>query len=643
MATARVAYGGIPTTMLLLLSCAAVAVGILCLIFSYISIGDNLDYISAVSNRYSQLAAFGFALYTTGTKTLHLAALKSGHIFPSDDLGDTEQSRLALVQSVIGYKQAVTSTLDALLVGTTRSERQAGFMTDRNRKILETANKMPTETPLAMALNMHNFMYCNPDFTLLCYLEYTCQELQGLAIGNAIEASSTAVVLMSHMLVQHYITRIHDTYSSMYDSYVKSSLELFTANSVGIPYAFSLIALVICLSMIWMLLTVKKTIRHSLALLSLVDFEVIAANNALTDLVSGSFSSRGKEVSIPKAIVEVPDHTDYVVLEVSPEMTVKYANKAIERKWNVKENDYQDISLPLIISFDISKKETQKNVDVVFVADQRHVRMNIFVYHINDNKNKSNFIYFFEDLSERELQEQELQNEYAKIEKMKHDIIPPGLVSRLIKDKNSWTFVSDDIALFTTTFTDFDRVCNDENAVDILKQYKSCIYQFISARPDVIHIKSTGITDYFAVNLLNTLPSKRKVDAECFDVCRSLCQHLMSHGMGAGFTMTTETKVVVGLMNQNVLSFDLFGRSMRVCRVLLHQVKPCYIVMDKLQCLSIPECVPSDQLNPISVAFGSTSYPCFEYQVPAPPAPPAPQSPPPELNFDSPPPHPQDA
>ena len=628
MATARVAYGGIPTSRLSMLSFAALAVGILCVVFAYATISDNLDYISAITNRYNQLAGFSVSVYATCSQALHLAALKSGNMFPSDETGDPATSESALSQAVIAYAQSVTDALDSLLVGSLTMARQAGFMTDENPEAMITVTRLPTNASIAEVSSMHHYIYRNPDFTYLCFLEFFCNDIATNVRGNVLNERTDSLLIMNHMLVQHYHIRVYKTYSDMHDKYVKARLQEFREYTLGMPYIFSIIGLAICLTIIWLLVSVKRTIRQSLAMLSLVDFEVIASDNVITDLVGGSFSKRHDESPNSKTLLEVADQSNYVILEVSPEMTVKYANKAIERKWNVKENDYQDISLPLIISFDISKKETQKNVDVVFVADQRHVRMNIFVYHINDNKNKSNFIYFFEDLSERELREQELQHEYDKIEKMKRDIIPPGLVSRIVKDKNSWTFVSDDIALFTTTFTDFDRVCHDENAVDVLKQYKSRIHDFISDKPDVIHIKSTGITDYFAVNLLNTLPSKRKVDAECFDICRSLCQHLMSHGMSAGFTMTTETKVVVGLMNQNVLSFDLFGRSMRVCRVLLHQAKSGYIVMDKLQCLSIPECVPSDQLNPICVAFGTTSYPCFEYQVPAPPPPPAPASPP---------------
>ena len=228
------------------------------------------------------------------------------------------------------------SLMNSLIVGETNAALdQNGWMTDRYNRVMEQALSYPSAgVDMSQKLIPHHFVARSPDLLFVTYMKHMSSQLTSEASYKIIEIDNYYLAMLNHMLIQHYLSRIYTTYSGLYDTYVRNQLSTFKVYTIGIPYVFTVVNLVICCVVIWMLVSVKKTIRHSLAFLSLVDFEVIAASTPLTDLVSGVFSARQSATSATKVISEVADHADFVIIEVTPDMVVKLANKAIEEKWH---------------------------------------------------------------------------------------------------------------------------------------------------------------------------------------------------------------------------------------------------------------------------------------------------------------------
>jgi hypothetical protein len=338
-------------------------------------------------------------------------------------------------------------------------------------------------------------------------------------------------------------------------------------------------------------------------------------NPVLTGFISGTFPTSERDVvtesPLTKAVATVSRD---VVMHLTPEGVVTAINPAVERLWGLRPADCVNVDLSLICTFPATVPDrlaTNLGTTITITADQAVIPVNSYAFPLRRNETITGYVLFIEDMHEHVKEARELETELARAQELVQSIIPPPLRPKLVEANKSLTYVSNWAAVLCVQIAAFPDFAPRPNSVDVLKELRQAIADRVANVPGIVPIKSVGVSEYLLFNAAGEYGDADQTVPVIWAACTTLAEVAQGLGLQLQVGLSAEAQVVMGLMETDDLSFDVFGRVLRTARALAAKAPVNCLYVDKNVLPNFPTAVGRPQ-KPVSFKIGAMSYVAFE-------------------------------
>jgi PAS domain-containing protein len=426
------------------------------------------------------------------------------------------------------------------------------------------------------------------------------------------------LVMPMHMLVHHWYDEIQDVFAARYSEYMDEAPTIVETEMCLLPLTMVVVALVVIWLFVWCLSRVERAIHFCLTSLCMIDIDVIMENTVLTNFLSGVFPTNPRDVMVESPLMKaVATVSREIVLQVRPDGVVTSANPAIEERWGVRVTDCIDVDLGLIFTFNSSvadRLSTNLDTEITLTGDRTVIPVNSLAFEVRRGDEITGYVLFIEDLRDQRRDAAALEAEIATAEALVVSVIPPPLRGKLTPEENSLTYVANWIAVMCVQIVGFDEFTKRVDAMEVLKQFRTLIRERTSDITGVTPLKSIGVSEYLLFNSSGELGEAGRTIPVIWQTCQILMQIAVDVNVQLQFGVSGESQVVMGLMDTEDLSFDIFGRVLKSSRALAGKAPADNLNVDKMALPTFPSVVGA---SPTSVTFkvGAVSYSAFECEL----------------------------
>lgn len=563
MATARDSFGGIPIYQLLILFTFLIVFSIASCIQFILTAQNRTSFLMTILPRYMTLS-HGVAYINEVTTLMHRYIAAATSPFHED----TQASLLATINSIF---IDLESYFDEILIGQ-KDGASYGFLSTNDETIASlifNSSSLSSEEPISY----HTFLGSMSLFQLVNIMTDLSATARNDASRGLLDNTNYYLILLTHVITDHWTEDIGVFFGKKYDDYVNTAVPAANSEFIGFPFIFSGVGIIILVIMFYYLSTMTKVIHYCLANLCMVDPKIVLQTPTLSNLLSGNFTVEPTAESMKSALERIQEVTDEIVFLLNSSNNIISKSQAAITNWK---SDQADEDIQLIITF--KDPEVEKNIftcieaidvvtDIILVHDQREINVKVHAVPMSNN----GLILVFNDLSERNEKIKKLEEEKARMNEIRRQIIPKNIQKFINPTANQLTYVSKYTAILCIRFSDLDK----------MKTFREILKECLAKSSNAALSKGAGVCEFIIFNQTNDDQTKAELVREAINLAKCVCDKMKEVGQ-VQIGLASETNVTCGMIHADRMSFDIYARCVNVVRLLAKSASPNSILIERM-------------------------------------------------------------
>ncbi|OHT09149.1 hypothetical protein TRFO_22065 [Tritrichomonas foetus] len=302
-------------------------------------------------------------------------------------------------------------------------------------------------------------------------------------------------------------------------------------------------------------------------------------------------------------------------------------NSVVESKWNLKDDDCIDVDVDLVLRFNDESLQSKLNAllsgsimlveptetSVVVVSTETTVPTLVSMFPVKERKEVKQAIIVIVDTSKHHEKMALLEKERQAARDLQLGMYPKAIASKINIDNNELIFIGKRITLVAIQLANMNDILQAEDPPAKLALFRRKVMETINPEPNGDHVKTLGSFEFVIFNITGG-SEIIETYKQAIEFCRKLSNILKEDQLIAKFGFTSDSKVPMGMLDQNHMSFDVFGRCMHLGKSLANAALPNTIMVDILDCNSVQSIVKT-QLTKKEIISKGTKVTAFEYEL----------------------------
>lgn len=622
MVTSRDSHGGIPIPYMAFLYFVLILLIIVSTILIFITSSPVTKRLKNIPKRYIILRQTETTLfYILSLFNIYIGSMRGTPII---NMSETENKQLWI--NIKLNEEHLISMMDELVIGDEDGSNY-GLMSTTDSGVVDAVFKFDTLLRENGELPLHDFMFALPDLMLIT----SAQQLLGECFVNVEKNKYLDVIFLyflNHLMEHHWAYDLDDKYAPMYKAVMDKDIPNALGQIFGLPIIFIVAELVIVVILINLFQKTRKTIRFCLSSLSFIDSSVVTQSQELSNLLSGQYVMDKNSSSTLRLTIEaVPQFSPEVIVLIGKDKRILYINSKAETKWNLKDEDCNDVDLDLVLRFDGDSTQDRLNdvldgslpkmdpviTSVVIVSSEKVVPAKVSFYPVKEGKNVKQLAIMISDTSKQREMQEKLVKEQEATRQLQLGLYPKEIRKMIDVDNNSLIFVSKRIVVITIQVAHIDDLLKSEDPTARLAQFKKTVFETINNDPTAAHGKTLGSFEFVLFNILGEEEAST-TDKNAIQFCQNLSNNLKEHEIQAQFGFASDTKCPIGMMDRKHMSFDIFGRCMHNGMRLAANADPNTLDVGVIDVNSVSSVVKTE-LTQKQISAAGTPIQAFEYKL----------------------------
>lgn len=618
MATSRDSTGGIPVLHIMFLYAFLMVCILLSSVLVFITTPNATARLKKVPKRFVIMRETESRLYYAQSmfNIFFATYLKCPILSESEDV---------LLFLAIQQDELVSKMMKEFVIGSNDGSNY-GLMSASNPGILETL--FDSDPLVRDSLTMHEFMFALPHVFLLNTMHQLIQENRR-AIENNESVNFQYVIFLNHMLEHHWDDDVDKRYATYYQETMNDEIPSAIGQMIGYPFICIGVELVIVIILMIIFHKIQQTVRFCLSTLAFIDMSFVTQSQEFTNFLSGQFVTDKNAKSIEQSTINiVPDCASEIIVVIEPDRRISYINQSADTKWNLKAEDCVDVDVDLVLRF---SDETVDNylkdilnglnptvnsieTTVTIVSSEKKIPIKVTFFPIKNRRKLKQVAIIIVDTSIMHTKQEQLEQEKKQCRELQLKMYPQEIVDKINIEKNNLLVISKRIVVVTIQLADIDNILKGEEPTKIFSQYRKAIHDTVNNDRNASHVKTLGSYEIIVFNF-NGDEDSIDSDRKAIGFCKAASTALKNEGIQGQFSLTSDTKCPMGMLNPRHMNFDIYGRSFRMGIFLANEATANSVCVDRIEVGTVTEII-NEELTSKELILKGTKILAYEYKMP---------------------------